>query len=63
MMKEQWDELTDNDLDVIAGREEQLVGALQKRYGMLREDAQHAIREWLDRCDVTRDGSVSRRGL
>ena len=32
-LREQWGKLTDDDLDVIAGKRDQLVGALQKRYG------------------------------
>jgi uncharacterized protein YjbJ (UPF0337 family) len=32
-VREQWGKLTDDDLDVIAGKRDQLVGALQKRYG------------------------------
>lgn len=46
-VKEQWGKLTDDDLDVIDGQREQLVGRLQERYGMAREQAEHAIEEWL----------------
>jgi uncharacterized protein YjbJ (UPF0337 family) len=38
-MKEQWGKLTDDDLDVIAGRREQLLGRIQSRDGVAREDA------------------------
>ena len=45
--KQQWGKLTDDDLEVIAGRREALVGKLQERYGMAKEDAQHKADEWL----------------
>lgn len=53
-VKEQWGRLTDDDLDVIEGRKDQLAGKIQERYGMAREEADRAIREWLDRVEVER---------
>ncbi len=38
-VKEQWGKLTENDLDLIEGKRDQLVGAIQKRYGIDREEA------------------------
>lgn len=37
--KEWWGKLTDDDLDRIAGKRDQLVGALQEKYGYTREKA------------------------
>ena len=34
---EQWGKLTNDDLDVIAGKRDQLVGRLQARYGRTQE--------------------------
>ena len=45
--KEQWGELTDDDLDVINGKRDQLVGKLQERYGLAREDARKRADAWL----------------
>lgn len=45
--KQQWGKLTDDDLEVIAGKRESLVGKLQERYGMAKEDAQKKTDEWL----------------
>ena len=45
-VKHQWGKLTDDDLDVIAGRREELVGRIQNAYGMSRDDADRQIREW-----------------
>jgi uncharacterized protein YjbJ (UPF0337 family) len=39
-VREQWGKLTDDDLNVIAGKRDQLVGRLQERYGMARKEAQ-----------------------
>ncbi len=39
-VKEQWGRLTDDDLDVIAGRREQLLGRIQERHGLARDEAQ-----------------------
>jgi uncharacterized protein YjbJ (UPF0337 family) len=37
-IKEQWGKLTDDDLDVIAGKQDQLEGKIQQRYGGCRND-------------------------
>lgn len=51
-VQEEWGKITDDDLDKINGRREQLVGKIQLRYGLAREDAEHAVEEWLDRVEV-----------
>ena len=45
-VKERWGKLTDNDIDVIDGRSEQLVGTIQERYGIARDAAQKQVDEW-----------------
>ena len=42
-VRESWGELTDEDVDEIAGRKEHFVGKVQERYGMNKEDAE---KEW-----------------
>ena len=39
--------LTDNDLDLINGKREQLVGKLQERYGIARDEAEKQVNEWI----------------
>jgi uncharacterized protein YjbJ (UPF0337 family) len=39
-LKEQWGKLTDDDLDVIAGKREQLLGRIQERHGIARNEAE-----------------------
>lgn len=43
LLKEQWGDLTDDDLTRIAGRRQQLVGCLQERYGLSESQAEEAI--------------------
>lgn len=38
--REKWGKLTDDDLTVISGKRDQLVGRLQERYGIAREEAE-----------------------
>jgi uncharacterized protein YjbJ (UPF0337 family) len=45
-VKERWGRLTDNDLEIIAGREEQLIGMIQLRHGVGREEAQKQYDAW-----------------
>jgi uncharacterized protein YjbJ (UPF0337 family) len=46
-VKERWGKLTDDDLDVIAGKYDQLVGHVQKKYGMVRKDAENQIKNFM----------------
>ena len=53
--REQWGRFSDDDLEVIAGKRDQLVGKLQERYGILRENAQKDVDEWFDRIGARID--------
>ena len=44
--KEQWGKISDDELDVIAGRRDQLVGAIQKSYGVAKDQAEREVSEW-----------------
>ena len=45
-MKEQWGKLTDDDLDVINGRRDQLEGKIQERYGIAKDQVKTDIDTW-----------------
>jgi uncharacterized protein YjbJ (UPF0337 family) len=45
--KHAWGRLTDDDLDKIAGKREELEGKIQKRYGITKDLAQKDVDEWL----------------
>ena len=47
-LKERWGKITDDDLDVIAGKHDQLCGRLQEAYGISREEAERQVGEWSD---------------
>jgi uncharacterized protein YjbJ (UPF0337 family) len=51
-IREQWGELTDDDLDVINGRRQQLTGKLQERYGIAKAEAERQIDEFCRVCTV-----------
>jgi uncharacterized protein YjbJ (UPF0337 family) len=46
-MREQWGKLTDDDIEVIAGRRDRLIGKLQERYGIVREEALRLADDWV----------------
>jgi uncharacterized protein YjbJ (UPF0337 family) len=48
-LKQQWGKLTDDDLDVIDGKREELLGKLQQRYGIEREQAERQLNAFSDR--------------
>ena len=45
-IKEWWGKLTDDDLDRIRGESEQLVGRIQERYGIARDEARRELDDW-----------------
>ncbi len=45
-VKEQWGKLTDDDLMEIKGRREQLIGKIQTRYGVSKEQAEAQVSGW-----------------
>jgi len=53
-LREQWGKLTDDDLDVIAGKRDQLVGTIQTRYGNTRDEAERMVDEY-ERNNVSTD--------
>ncbi len=47
--REQWGNLTDNDLERAAGNRDQLVGVIQERYGIAKEEAEKQVDDWTKR--------------
>src|SRR4051812_1483248 len=45
-VKEQWGKLTDDDLMQVQGRRDVLVGKIQTRYGISREQAEAQVSGW-----------------
>jgi uncharacterized protein YjbJ (UPF0337 family) len=46
-VKERWGKLTDDDVDVINGQNDQLVGKIQEKYGIAKEEAQRQVEDWM----------------
>ena len=49
--KEKWGELTNDDLDIIEGKRDQLAGKIRKKYGRTKEEAEKEIDDWLNGQD------------
>ncbi|HBM9260673.1 TPA: CsbD family protein [Citrobacter freundii] len=50
-VKEQWGKLTDDDMTVIEGKRDQLVGKVQERYGYAKDQAEKEVNDWEKRND------------
>lgn len=46
-VKQQWGELTDDDLNRISGKRDEIVGLVQERYGWERERAESELDKFL----------------
>jgi uncharacterized protein YjbJ (UPF0337 family) len=44
--KAKWGKLTDDQLDVIAGKRDQLAGRIQEAYGLTLEASQRQVDQW-----------------
>jgi uncharacterized protein YjbJ (UPF0337 family) len=49
--RKQWGKLTDDDIEMIKGKKDELIGKLQQRYGLQREEAQKQANAW---CEAQR---------
>jgi uncharacterized protein YjbJ (UPF0337 family) len=45
-VKQQWGRLTDDQLVMVSGKRDQLVGKIQEIYGIARDDAERQVRDW-----------------
>ena len=59
-VKEQWGKLTDDHLDVIAGKRDQLVGKIQESYGIGKDEVERQLADW-ERRNERDFGEVSKR--
>jgi uncharacterized protein YjbJ (UPF0337 family) len=49
-LRQQWGELTEDDIDVINGKRQELAGRLQERYGYQKEQAEKEIDNWMKKA-------------
>jgi uncharacterized protein YjbJ (UPF0337 family) len=50
-IREEWGELTDDEIAQVEGTEERLVGLLQKKYGYAKDEAETKYKEFMERYD------------
>ena len=51
-VKEMWGKLTDDDLEQVNGKADQLVGILQQKYGYTKEQAEKELNDKLEAFKV-----------
>ncbi|MDP9196007.1 MAG: CsbD family protein [Pseudomonadota bacterium] len=50
-VQKQWGKLTNDHLDQINGDREKLVGLVQERYGIMKDEAEKQVTDWEDTLD------------
>ena len=45
-VKVKWGKLTDDEVDQIAGRRDILLGKIQEKYGIAKEEAENQVKDW-----------------
>lgn len=60
-VKQRWAKLTDDDLTMLSGKKDELIGRLQERYGYTREQAETEANEFARANSVTFDDAEVRR--
>ncbi len=45
-IKEKWGKLTDDDLTYIEGKRDRLLGRIQERYGIAKDEAEKQLKDW-----------------
>ncbi len=46
-IRQKWGDLTDDDVEQVAGARDKLVGRIQERYGRTREEAEREVDDFL----------------
>jgi uncharacterized protein YjbJ (UPF0337 family) len=59
--KAEWGKLTDDDMDFLDGKKDQLVGKIQERYGIRRDEAERQVDTWCQRQTVDEEVPVGQR--
>ncbi|MGH7803915.1 MAG: CsbD family protein [Candidatus Binatia bacterium] len=47
-VRQQWGKLTDDDIERVRGKRDELLGRLKERYGYERDRAEEELNTWLD---------------
>ena len=49
-VQQQWGKLTSDELDVIDGKRAELVGKVQEKYGVAKEEAEKQVKDFESSC-------------
>lgn len=60
-LKSKWAKLTDDDLRHVGGKRDQLIGKLQERYGVMKDEAEKQVNEWVARLGERDQRSQNRQ--
>jgi uncharacterized protein YjbJ (UPF0337 family) len=50
-VRQQWGKLTDDDLELVQGKRDELAGRIQERYGIAKDEAERQIDDWSRTAD------------
>jgi uncharacterized protein YjbJ (UPF0337 family) len=51
-VKSEWAKLTDDDLKTLGAKKDDLVGKIQERYGVLKNEAEEQVNQWLQKLNT-----------
>lgn len=57
-VKQRWGKLTDDDVTALSGKKDELIGKLQERYGITRDQAQKEADEWAAAANTDLDANA-----
>ncbi len=57
--RSKWAKLTDDDMSSIAAKKDKLVGKIQERYGLMRDEAERQVDSWMK--DLSTDATSGPR--
>jgi uncharacterized protein YjbJ (UPF0337 family) len=46
-VKSKWAKFTDDDVKNLGAKKDDLIGKIQERYGVLKDEAEHQVDQWL----------------
>ncbi len=58
-VKETWGDLTDDDITQLSGHKDQLVGTVQKKYGIARAEAEKQVDSWAKKHEQSKKDSCN----
>jgi uncharacterized protein YjbJ (UPF0337 family) len=47
-IRSKWGKLTDDDVSLVAGKRDALLGRIEQRYGVARDEAERQVDEWVN---------------